>query len=241
MLLTAAAGPVLSQGPSAVPDNVRAQTTFDRFLIMNAGEIRVGIPMPPKKLIGDGYLDTRWHNASFMLYGMDKMIEGYPARYDLLNREMEVRTKSGVKVIIGKKIRTFVWMDSVTQSLQYFVNGQEFKDEDGGAYDGFFYILADGKCPLLKRTEAVLKKATYTVQFDVGSKDDQIIKKEKLFYRSADGNVLQLPNSRKKIFAIFGDSKEVMEKFADDNQLSVSEERHLINLFQRYNTINSGS
>ena len=72
----------------------------------------------------------------------------------------------------------------------------------------------------------------------MGSKDDEIIKKEKLFYRSADQHVLPLPGSRKKIMALFGDKKGELEKYAEANKLTTADDSHLVKMFAYYNSLN---
>jgi hypothetical protein len=228
---------VHGQTASAIPPNIRATNTLDRLSYMTPSDLLYGIPLPEKKLIGDAYLDLNWRSGSIMLYGTEKMLEGYPVRYDLLREEMEVKAKNGVKVIEGKKIKSFVWVDSLTKKPQYFINSKEYKSADDVALLGFYQIMADGKLPLFKNTDAVIKEANYSVQFDVGNRDDQILKKEKLFY-AREGKVYPVPGSRKKLIAVFPDHQEEVAKFIRINALSLSDESHVEKIFQHYNSLN---
>jgi hypothetical protein len=232
------ASSLFGQGLGAIPQNVRAANTLDRLRYLTPSDLTYGIPMPEKRLIGDSYLTQRWQAGTLLLYSSEKLLEGYPIRYDLLRDEMEIQSKSGVKVIEGQKIKSFVWIDSIFSAPMYFVNSRDYKNDEGSPMTGFLQILVDGKIPLLKRTDAVIRKANYSVQFDVGEKDDKIIKKTKLYYAPEAGKILPLASSRKKILPIFKDKRKEVERFIDLNKLSMSDEHHLQRLFEYYNSLN---
>jgi hypothetical protein len=231
------ASSALSQGYGAVPSNVRAANTIRHLDFITSKDIMVGIPMPPKTLVGDPYLDSAWQNASILLYNTEKLLEGYPVRYDLIQQEMEVRSKSGIKVIEGKKIKSFVWIDLLSKTPKYFINARDYKTTDGGQIEGFFCVVSDGKLPLFRLTESYIKKATYSVQFDVGAKDDKVVKKEKLYY-ALDGKVIQVPASRKKLLPAFEARKNEVDAFIKSNSLSLLEDDHVKRIFDFYNTLN---
>src|SRR3990170_1363664 len=98
---------------SVVPNNIRAANTLDRLVedgLSNA-DMLYGFPLPEGKIIGDTYLETQWKAASILLYDKDKLIEGFPARYDIYLNELEIKAKNGIKVLKGDKVKSFVWMD----------------------------------------------------------------------------------------------------------------------------------
>jgi hypothetical protein len=237
LLALTASYTLYSQGYSAVPANVRAANTISRLDYITSKDIMVGIPMPPKTLVGNPYLDSAWQNGSIMLYNTEKLLEGYPVRYDLVKQEMEIRSKSGIKVIEGRKIKSFVWIDSLSKTPEYFINARDYKTAEGTPIEGFFYVVSDGKLPLLKLTESYIKKATYSVQFDVGSKDDKVIKKDRLYYVS-DGKAIPVPASRKKLLTAFGPKQSEVQAFIKTNTLSVLDDRDVKKIFDFYNTLN---
>jgi len=151
-----------------------------------------GIPLPEGKTVGDTYLDTHWRNSSILLYEGEKLFEGFPIRYDIMADEVEVKSKKGIKVLKGIRIKSFVWVDSVTKAPDYFVNAKDFKDESNVPYRGFFQVLTEGSLPLFKKTEIDIKKADYNIQFNVGNPDDKILKKSE-FYTLRDKQVIELP------------------------------------------------
>ena len=170
---------------AVVPPNVRATNTLDRLREsrdFGSADMLYGIPLPEGEIIGDTYLDIHWKNSSILLYGSEKLIEGFPIRYDIMANEMEVKSKKGIRVLQGTKIKSFVWVDSVTKAPDYFVNAKEFKDESNVPCSGFFQVLSEGSFPLFKKTEIEIKKADYNIQFNVGSQDDKILKKSELLH-----------------------------------------------------------
>jgi hypothetical protein len=223
---------------AVVPSNIRATNTLEKLFDYNGideGDILYGIPLPEGKVLGDTYLDTLWRNANILLYDKEKLIEGYPVRYDIYLDELEIKGKNGIKVLTGNKIKSFVWMDYFTNSPVYFINGKAFRNESDVPFTGFLQVLSEGPVPLLKRTYIDIKKADYNIALNVGSRDDKILKKNK-FYALMNDKVIELPGSRKKFVSLFNDDK--LEEFIRDNNLTTSKEEHLQIIFDHYNSTN---
>lgn len=229
----------MAQPSSTVPANIRAANTLDRLSArdgIGSNDLMYGIPLPPGKVIGDTYLDTRWHAATLMLFDQEKMLNGYPVRYDIKNNELEIKAKNGIKVISGDKIKSFVWVDSLTKEPTYFVNANAYQIPGEESVSGFYEVVSEGEITVLKRTFLVVKKANYVVQFDMGSKDDHILKKQKYYY--LQGNTLiELPSSRKKLVPLFGSHASEMSEYIKQNALSTSEENHIQAIFDHYNAL----
>ena len=224
---------------SVVPNNIRAANTLDRLVDLDGlsnADMLYGIPLPEGKVIGDTYLDAQWKAASILLYDKNKLIEGFPVRYDIHLNELEIKAKNGVKVLKGDKVKSFVWIDSLTNSPTYFVNAKEFKNEDNVTLTGFFQVLIDGSLPLFKKTKVDVKKANYNVQLNVGSLDDKILKKDELYVVKGH-QVIELPSSKKKLLPFFGDKSEDIEKFIKENALTTNKEYHLTTIFKHYNSL----
>jgi hypothetical protein len=229
----------MSYGQAVVPPNIRATNTLERLNDLDGlgmGDLLYGIPLPEGKVVGDTYLDTSWRVSSILLYEKDKMIEGYPTRYDIYRDEMEIKAKNGIKVLKGNKIKSFVWIDSLTRKPVFFVNAQDYKNKNDVPFTGFFEVLTEGDIPLFKRTYIDIKKADYNIQFNVGSQDDKILKKRE-YYALKDKDIIEIPTSKKKLLPFFEDKAEELEKFMKDNDLSASKEEDLKLLFQRYNEL----
>src|SRR5688572_2286463 len=83
---------------AVVPPNIRAINTIERlndFDGLTNGDLMYGIPLPEGKVIGDSYLDTHWKKSTILLYEKDKLIEGFPLRYDIWLDELEINARNG--------------------------------------------------------------------------------------------------------------------------------------------------
>jgi hypothetical protein len=225
-----------AQTLSAIPPNVRASNVLQGISHITQTDMVYGIPMPAKRLIGDGYLDRKWNMASILLYKDEILVEGYPVRYDLLKDELEVDSQRGIKVLEGRRVKSFVWVDSLTQKPVYFINAMQYKNSAGEKSIGFFMVLADGKLPLFKKTAATIKQSNYSAQLNMGNPDDTVLKKEALYY-AADGIVYTVPKTKKKLLPVFGNKQKQMEEFIKVNSLDVSTEDGLIKAFTHFNSI----
>jgi hypothetical protein len=223
---------------SAIPNYVRAVNTLEGLTDSNglgANEMLYGIPIPPGKVIGDTYLSTSWKKSVVLLYKNDKVLEGYLVRYDLYADEMGFKTAAGIKVLKGNDIKSFVWMDSLRQEPYYFINGRDYK-LDGIPLTGFFEVLVDGGTPLFKKTRLNIKKASYNVALDVGTRDDKIIKTFD-YYAGVSDDVIEIPTSRKKAMTLFPGKEDEMGLYMEANSLSLKKEQDLIHLFRHYNLL----
>ncbi|NJN41234.1 MAG: hypothetical protein HC811_02305 [Flammeovirgaceae bacterium] len=221
-----------------IPTPVRADWTIDRLMDRNGlsgSDQLYGVGISPGELIGDTYLNNRWNRASFLLYKDEKLIEGVWTRYDIKGDLFEIQTNMGLKIVDGKNIKSFVWLDSITNGASFFINTRDLKTGKGKIYS-FMEVISDGKLPLLKRTYINIKKADYRPEFDTGSKDDIILKVDE-FYVLRDDQLIDLPRKKKEIFSLFGDRSVELENFYKVNGLRVNEERSLILLFNEYNLL----
>jgi hypothetical protein len=228
-----------SYAQAVVPENVRATNTLEKLQDldrMGNADMLYGIPLPEGKVIGDTYMDKHWKKSAILLYENNKMIEGFLARYDIYLDELEIKARNGIKVLKGNKIKSFVWLDSINAVPAYFVNAKDFKSEDDVAFTGFFQVLSEGSVPLLKRTTLGIKKADYNIQFNVGSHDDKILKKDDFFMLKED-KVIELPSSKKKLLALFAEKEEDVERFMKDNDLGTNKEEQLKLIFDHYNSL----
>ena len=90
---------------------------------------------------------------------------------------------------------------------------------------------------LFKLNTVTFKPADHNPTHYTGSKDNRFIKHTELFY--AKGNsALELPN-RKGILKMMESRKEEVDKFVKVNELNLTVERHIIALFDYYNSLTS--
>ncbi|MBL0742909.1 hypothetical protein [Chryseolinea lacunae] len=225
-----------SYAQTVLPSNMRAQNTLQQLdAISTNKDILYGIPMPPPQVIGDTYYKLYWSPTSLLLY-TDKMVEGFPARYDIYADEVELRGKNGVRVMPSKLIKSFVWIDSVSKEPTYFVNAKDFLTESKAPLKGFFEVMAEGSVTLLKRMTVYVKKADYNAVLNVGNRDDKIMKESTLFYLKGS-TALEVPSSKKKLLPVFGDKATAVEQYIKEKDLSLSKENDLKSVFAYYNTL----
>lgn len=225
-----------SYAQTVLPSNMRAQTTLQQLEgISTNKDILYGIPLPPPEVIGDTYYTAYWSPTSLLLYG-DKMVEGFPARYDIYGDEVELRGKNGVRVMPSKMFKSFVWIDSVSKEPTYFVNAKDFLAESKVPLKGFFQVMTEGSVTLLKRMTVYVKKADYNMVLNVGSRDDKIMKEITLYYTKGN-TAFEVPSSKKKLLPIFGDKATAVEQYIKDKDLSVSKENDVKSIFAYYNSL----
>lgn len=222
-------------GQWAIPPVMRAENTLDRLSDkdgLGQGDLLYGLPIPPGSVIGDTYLDTKWNGATVLLYETDKVIEGYFVKYDIKGLSLELKAKNGIKLLDIKKVKSMVWLDSVTNMPRYFVNAKEYKEE-GTPLTGLLEVVVDGQMPLFKKTYLWEKEPNYVVAFDVGSRDKKIYKKD-AFYYGKGAEVVKVTN-KKNLIVAFGDMGPEMESFIKINKLEVSKASGLQKIFEFYN------
>jgi hypothetical protein len=220
----------------AIPTQMRAENTLDRLSDkggLSSSDLLYGIPITPGNVIGDMYLDKKWNAATILLYQSETMIEGYPVKYDIKSDVLEIKSKSGIKILGGEKIKNMVWVDSLTTQPHYFVNAAEFK-KDGVPSRGLLEVIVDGDLPLLKKTEIYVKQPTYNAALDAGSKDTKIFQKE-IFLYSSDKN-LQVIKNKKNVLEASGDRASEVEAFIKANKINVNKLAGLKQVFELLNT-----
>jgi hypothetical protein len=187
--------------------------------------------------VGDVYLTPDYRITTFWLYDDSKVAHGFAARLDLQRNEFDIHMGKGggVKSLSGTKVRTLVMADSLTRTPQYFVNAQEYKNEDGVPFLGFFQILSEGELTLLKLTRVTFKPADPNPTHYTGSKDNRFIKRSELFYASGT-SAAELPG-RKGILKLMESRKAEVNNFIKINEIDLSSERHLAALFDYYNSL----
>jgi len=187
--------------------------------------------------VGDVYLTKDYRITTFWLYDDNKVAQGFATRLDLQRNEFDIHMGpgKGVKALSATKVRTLVMADSVTMTPTYWVNGHEYKDEDGVPYIGFFQILSEGELTLLKMTRLSFIPADKNPTHQTGSRDNRFVKRTELYY-AVGTNAFELPN-RKGILKLMESRKEDVEKFIKVNEINLSAERHTIALFDYYNSI----
>src|SRR5688500_16459670 len=81
-------------GQNAIPANMRAQFTLDQLNQngLATGDVLYGVAPPPGRVVGDTYIDKKWNIGKILLYEKEKVIQGYPVRYDIKGDLLEIKS-----------------------------------------------------------------------------------------------------------------------------------------------------
>lgn len=224
-------------GQNALPPQIRIRQTLDGISDpggVTRGEVLYGVEVEPGRILGDYYMDTKWNKGSLLLFGYEKVLDGYYIKYDIEGNALEVKVDELTKLIPINKVQSMIWYDSLTQVPRAFVNAKDYT-EKGVQLSGLLEILEDGQIPLVKKTTIWIKEPDYVLAFDVGSKDTKIYKKENLYM--LQGKELIEVKKKKELLAAFGKRSNEMEKYIKINKLNIKDERGLRVTFRHYNTL----
>lgn len=194
-----------------------------------------GIAAPPPEVLGDVYLHPDYRITTFQLYSNDKLVEGFPSRFDIRSNEFDLITQQGIRALRGDQVKSIVWVDSISKQPQYMVNGKEFLNEANIPYTGFFQIITEGNMMLLKKTELQVKDPDFHPALNVGSRDVRINKKSFLYY--TDGKQALLWPGKKQGLKLFTSKADEINKFIKVNELDLGKEGHVSALINYYNSL----
>ncbi len=219
----------------AIPPQMRASITLDNLAQngLNPTDLLYGIPMEPGKVVGDTYITKVWNISTIMLSESDKIIEGYPARYDIQANALEIKSKSGIKVLNTKSIKSLVWIDSLLIP-HYFVNANTFR-EDGIEQAGLLEVLVDGEILLLNKFYIEVVKPSYNIAMGSGSKDTKLIPRTAAYSAKA-GELIRI-KTKKDVLKISGEYSDAINKIIADQGLKVNKQYDLIEIFVRLNEL----
>ena len=219
---------------NSLPSVIRAKNTlYDLSKTgVSPNNILYGIPIESGILVGDFFIDKKWNRTTILMYEKERLLEGYLTRFDIKSSNLEIKLNDGVKVLQGRRIKSLVWIDSLTNAPRYFLNAKDYS-LNNIELNGLLEVLIDGSYPLFKRVTTSVKKATYNVALDVGSKDEKIIKKEAYYFSEA--NKLIEVKRKKDLLEYFKSRSGDLELFISNNKLSVSKENDLLTIFRYIN------
>ena len=228
-----------SYGQWTIPWQIRGEATLDHLATKNGTikpDILYGTILTNGSLIGQVFIDQKWNNCSFLLFDTEKLIEGYPAKFDVKANALSVKVKNGIKQIEANKIKSIVWLDSVTNIPSYFVNAREYK-EGTITLVGLLEVLVDGQLPLLAQSYFVEKELGFfasMISLFEKEKRDKKYEIKKFFYVS-NGSSLSKITSRRDLLLSFGDYYWEMEDYMMKQKLDATTQIGLQKVFEYYN------
>lgn len=191
----------------------------------------------PSGPIGTVYLNDDWKEAVVILKsgavsGTEKFVD-IPVKLDLKTHAFDISTDKGVRVLPGSKVSRFEWFNSFTRQKEVYINCDKFS-LDGTKLIGFCKVLSDSGLMLVERPYIDVIKANYNVQMNVGSKEDRLVKKEKLYLIKDDK---MIPYEKKVFFSMLGDKADVVKRYVKENKLNISNQDELKLVVDYYNSI----
>ena len=222
----------ISMAQWAIPSQMRTANTLDQISDRDGfgiNDLLYGVPVEAGSVSQDHFLDKKWNMATILLYESDMMIEGYPVKYDVIGDALEIKARNGIKQIETRKIKSLVWLDSLTNLPCYFINGKEYL-KSGLPFSGFLEVLSDGQMPLLKKCNVWSKKSTY----ESDTEYEMIYRMEQLYY--SKGKETTKVGSKKNLIAAFGDATGEIQSYITINKLDVSKQKDLQRIFEYYNS-----
>ena len=223
-----------------IPWQMRSELTLDHLISSN-GTLKPDLSFGNAAANGSpadhNYIDQKWNNCSFLLVDSEKLMEGYLAKYDIDANKLAIKLKSGTKLIEVSKIKSIVWLDSVTNAPRYFINAKDYK-EGNTQLTGLLEVLVDGHMPLLAQSYLKEKEIGFfagLLALFEKEKREKRYEVNKFFY-IGNGNSISKISSKKEFLLSFGDFYWEMEDYMEKNKLEMSTQSGLQKVFEYYNT-----
>jgi hypothetical protein len=215
----------------AQPENTQSQLTLRRLNTLGT-QSSIDQIAPDSKVVGTPYLHDDWNTGTIVISD-GQQLENYPLRFDIRLNLFEIKTDPDIKGLPGKKVKEFSLLNKI--STEFYVNAGSYT-LDGIPVTGFLEVIASGKLTVMKKTELVIRKPDYSVQFNVGSRDTEILKKSTLYY-TVGKSLHELPKSNKKMLELFGEHSGQMREFMKVNNLGIKNEADLKAIAVHFNQL----
>jgi hypothetical protein len=220
----------------------RDQINMDGLKIPTTGALWGLASSDKGELVGQTYLDTVWAKGNLKLYQPIQPIggkaidtlSGLAMRYNVYFNEIEIllNTFNDVKALQGSQVKAFTLEKAGKSS--HFLNTQLYQIDK--LPTGFYEILVPGNATLAALPRTVVKKPTYNVAFEVGTKDTQILL-DTDYYMLKGGQAEKLKPTKKGILGLMPDKAKEMEAFLKTNDIDLKERSSLVRLFEEYNSL----
>ena len=227
----------LAWSQNLTPRSVQADNLIKRWSTgsRTPGQEIATLPPAPGIRVNEVYLDPGWKRSSIAVYGSEKLLDGYLVRYDLRANSIEFNIKNEIKILDVRRIRTMVWLDSLTKIPHNFINGKDYF-VDNAPMTTLIEVLAQGNLNLYKQYTYWIKKPDFNPALDTGSPDERIYKKN-FYYYGTDKVLTLVPPKKKMLLALFGDQSQAIKEYIKQNKLSPAKEDDLVKIFEYYNTL----
>lgn len=202
---------------------------------INSNMIMYGIPLPPGGIQGSFYLDSTFAQGKFSMNSDTAIYTDIPARLNLKDYSVEIKTKEGLRIVDAYRIKFFVLDNNNGESL-VFINTKNFKGE-AEKISGFMELVQEGKLSLYLYHRVYVRPSTYNEALQAGDRDAKIFKQQD-YYVVANNEASKISASKKNILALFeGDKKSKVERYFSDKAPNMKNKADLAQLFSFANSL----
>jgi len=211
--------------------SVKSQVSIsDQNTLMNqARNVKDNQIFDKHEMIHELYLDDWSEGNIYPRNGMMPMSQ-FRIRYFVYNQEFHLISPQKDTVILSKSYA----VDSILVSNKRFIY-TNYKSNTK-IRNSYFQELVGGKVKLLKRHSSIFvlgnKKTATGYQ---KAKPDSYKITTKLYYQDHDQNAILLPTKKSEIILLFENDK--VANFIKENKLRAKKEKHLIKIFEYYNSL----
>lgn len=224
------------------------QSTKDNFnysaFSPSSTRIMYGIAEEPGRLLGDIYLDSAFHKATVFFYpevvkGYDPnasdSISGYDLRIDLREHVVEFVIGEFVKGVEPRAIRKITYQRRGAVHPTVLINTREFAGVPEKVF-GFVEVLSSGEVEVMKFSELKLRKPTYSPALVSGDKNAYYYKQPLYLYADAQRTLIPFKaRNKKELLELLRKRASAVEKFMDDNEISLKTDADLMRVLEFYN------
>ena len=174
---------------------------------------------------GSKYLYNDWRMASIEVKS-GAIIKNCPVNIDLMNRQLEVNTDIGVRIVPLNAVKTVRVGDENSGDYQIFVNERDYANNDVAMLSE---LVVEGEVSLLKRYYIYIKEPAYNQALDMGSNEIKFITKHDIFITDKD-TFIEIPKSKEKFAQLFGENAKRVGSFMRENNLKLKGVKDLVKI-----------
>lgn len=202
----------------------------------NPNSMVFGVPLPPGEVEGDYYLNTDFQPAQFVLATSTKLYEDFMIRYDLRSNLIEINYDDGIRGLDGNKVKYFE-LASPRGYIRYINSSQTGGSGEDLPANLFLQVMVDDDIPLYRYEKIHVKKADYNIALNVGSRNDEIIKKP-AYLTIVNGKAIELKKGKKSnIFTLIPSKENELRALAKKEKIKLNTEEDFIYLIRKLNSL----
>ena len=166
-----------------------------------------------------------------MLLVDNKILKGYPLKYDLRHNSILIKTDDGLRETSIGTVKEIRWKNN-KNTIEVLKNCVLFDNNNSG----FYQFLNNGEISLLKETNLKLLSSNYNQALVARENYDKFVKENK-YYIYTNNKIYSVKRNKRKILKFFNNKAERVEKFASENNLSFKNDSDLTKIFNYYNSL----